>query len=161
MGYETEMRELAKQYGVQVEEMGMPFSGHWQIKGKLLVNYYPKSSKRTAYVAGTTAGRKNVTPEEAIKMSLEPPKIAPKELKDERGKNSRSLRRKMLKGRMQCKCNWCDTMIDLDTSTVDHVIPLHRGGLDNANNRVLACRPCNQKRGHDMPEIKESGRSFK
>jgi 5-methylcytosine-specific restriction endonuclease McrA len=44
--------------------------------------------------------------------------------------------------------------LTLDTSTMDHVIPLHRGGLDNANNRVLACEPCNSKRGHDMPELK-------
>ena len=38
---------------------------------------------------------------------------------------------------------------------MDHLVPLHRGGLDNPNNWVIACEPCNQARGHAMPELTE------
>ncbi len=152
----TELKKLAKEAGIEIEEPGILCkNGHYKIKGKLLVNYYPLSVRKTAYVDGTTKGIKHVTPAQAIAMSMTQPEIAVAHIKDSRSRNSRKLRKKMLKGRARCKCHWCETMIDLDTSTVEHVIPLDRGGLNNANNRVLACSPCNNKRGNSMPEIAE------
>jgi len=41
-----------------------------------------------------------------------------------------------------------------ETATLDHVIPISRGGLNNANNYVIACEPCNSERGNNMPEVK-------
>lgn len=126
--------------------------GHFQIRGALLVNYYPLSKRRTAYVDATTQGRAHCSPADAVALSWEPPAIVPKELQAKRrGKHSRRWRRQLLV--LDAHCYWCRKPLDLDTSTVDHVVPLARGGLDNANNRVLACEPCNKGRGHDMPEI--------
>lgn len=148
-----ELKRIAESRGIQVIDRG---NGHLQlVGGPLLVNYYPESKKRTAYVAGTTARRTYVSPQKAVEMCFDPPSIhgAPK---DSRSTHSRAIRRRMLrKGK---ECHWCGVELTLDTSTIDHVIPLHRGGLDNANNRVLACEPCNSKRGHEMPELKGNPR---
>jgi len=146
-----DLHELCAARGLKVVDRGQ---GHLQIVGgPLLVNYYPLAKKRSAYVAGTTSRRVGVTPEQVVEMAFHPPPIASKEMKVERKGNYRPLKRRMFAGRKQVKCHWCPTMITLDEATIDHVIPLHRGGLDNANNRVLACEPCNNRRGHAMPEL--------
>ena len=49
--------------------------GHVQIKGKLLVNYYPLSKNRTAYIAGTRRGFKNIGHKQAVTMALVVPQI--------------------------------------------------------------------------------------
>lgn len=147
----TQLRKLANGRGLEIVDRGQ---GHIQlIGGPLLVNYYPLAKKRSAYVAGTTSRVVNVTPEQVVEMAFRPPQIASAGHKDERKGNYRPLKRRMLRGRKKVKCHWCPAMIGLDDATIDHVIPLYRGGLDNANNRVLACEPCNHKRGHAMPEL--------
>lgn len=128
-------------------------NGHFQIRGRLLVNYYPFSKRRSAYIAGTTGGRHDVSPTEAVTMAfVAPPTIRQDDMAN-RKKNSRAKRAAMLK-RGFTKCVWCGCQLDLDNSTIEHIIPLKRGGLDNANNRTLACVPCNSSRGHDMPELR-------
>lgn len=145
------LKQLAEQRGLKVVEKA---PGHFHLTGgPLLVNYYPTSKKRTAYVAGTTGRRSGVTPEQAVEMCFTPPTVRGITRFDPRRGKYRPVRRRMMKGQKQVKCHWCPTMITLDTSTLDHVIPLYRGGLDNANNRVLACHPCNTRRGHAMPEL--------
>ena len=149
MSIADHLTKVAEARGLKVVERG---KGHFQvIGGPLLVNWYPFSSKQSAYVAGTTARKTRVTAEQAVEMAFLPPLIAASGQKDDRKGNYRAQRRKMLK--FSNKCHWCGEKLTLDTSTMDHVIPLHRGGLDNANNRVLACESCNSRRGHDMPEL--------
>ena len=41
-----------------------------------------------------------------------------------------------------------------ETATIEHYVPLGLGGLDNRNNMVLACDPCNSERGCSMKELK-------
>jgi 5-methylcytosine-specific restriction endonuclease McrA len=147
------LEELAAERGLAVVDRG---NGHIQLTGgPLLVNYYPTSKRRSAYVAGTTRRYEHVLPESAVAMCFNPPGVR-RALNATRKGNYRSIRRKMMHGQSEVKCHWCPTMITLNTSTLDHVIPLFKGGLDNANNRVLACEPCNNKRGHDMPELQEA-----
>ena len=124
-------------------------NGHIQLKGPLLVNYYPYSKTRSAYVAGTKKAAKQVTPDQAIAMCFEAP--SNQGATDSRSGGSREKRKKMLKKIKGCR--WCGIKLTLDTSTIEHVIPLARGGLDHSNNRTLACQPCNERRGSDMPEL--------
>lgn len=134
-------------------------NGHYQIQGKLLVNYYPFSKNRTAYVAGTTSGYPHVSPKRAVEMAMTRPDLVSADQKDKRSTNTRKIRKRLLRGRACVKCHWCPTIIDLDTSTLDHIIPIAAGGLDNDNNRTLACEPCNRARGHAMPELNETHES--
>lgn len=147
---ETELRDAAAARGATVHMAG---AGHFHIRGQLLVNYYPFGKKQTAYVAGTTHGVHHCTPKQAVAMAFEAPPMATAAKKDTRATHSRRIRRRLLKSKGR-HCHWCQAPITLNTSTIEHVVPLARGGLDNDNNRVLACEPCNTKRGHDMPELK-------
>lgn len=125
-------------------------NGHIQLKGPLLVNYYPLSKNRSAYVAGTTKKVTGVDYKAAVDMCFKAPVCNGK--KDKRSGNSRQKRRALLKKGIK-NCYWCKKPLTLDTSTLEHKIPLARGGLDNANNRTLACKKCNEARADDMPEL--------
>lgn len=148
MQYERDLRSAAKQRGAQVADCG---NGHFQIRGRLLVNYYPSSKKRTAYVAGTTHGKTHVSPTEAVAMAFDAPPIE-RGQKAKRSKNTKKARARII-ARNGPNCHWCQAMLTLETSTLDHVIPISRGGLNNPNNMVLACEPCNKGRGNAMPEV--------
>lgn len=44
------------------------------------------------------------------------------------------------------KCKWCGKQLDRNTCTVDHIIPLSKGGTNWVSNLVPACRPCNSSK---------------
>lgn len=46
------------------------------------------------------------------------------------------------------ECATCGAQKDI---TIDHVIPLSRGGTDDLENLVLLCRTCNSKKGDNNP----------
>lgn len=43
-------------------------------------------------------------------------------------------------------CAYCGRRIDLPKRTIDHVIPLSRGGAHHPDNLVMACGPCNSSK---------------
>ena len=48
-------------------------------------------------------------------------------------------------------CVWCHKSIPFEIATIEHVIPIAKGGLRNdRRNLALACAPCNQVRGSSM-----------
>ncbi|MEL7500044.1 MAG: HNH endonuclease signature motif containing protein [Planctomycetota bacterium] len=49
------------------------------------------------------------------------------------------------------RCVYCDLRISGPSMTVDHVVPLSRGGSDIESNRVWACRTCNQFKADRTP----------
>ena len=125
-------------------------NGHIQIKGALTVNYYPESKKRTAYVCGMVGSAKHVDPKKAVAMANEPP--FNNGFKSPRLKTYKKPKENLLS--KNAHCYWCDKPLTKETATLDHVIPISRGGLNNANNYVIACEPCNSGRGNSMPEVK-------
>jgi len=44
-------------------------------------------------------------------------------------------------------CAYCSEYVGLRASTVDHVIPLVKGGRDDETNWVVSCWDCNQTKG--------------
>jgi len=44
-------------------------------------------------------------------------------------------------------CQYCGMQVSLKTGTIDHVVPRSKGGLHTWENVVIACIPCNQKKG--------------
>lgn len=157
----TYLRKLAEKRRpgeVQIFDCG---NGHIQIQGRLLVNYYPESRKRTAYLDATKEGRHGISPEQALKMAFQAPPIT--DVRAKRSKQSGAKRRMLAKAVSiggKYRCMWCVELFDKSELTVEHVIPLARGGLDNSNNKGLACQPCNNGRGHDMPELARAGRKI-
>jgi len=46
------------------------------------------------------------------------------------------------------ECYWCG----MDADTVDHIIPVAKGGLDIDDNLVAACRKCNFSKQDKLPD---------
>lgn len=143
-----EMRQLCERHKLELRLLN--HGQHWQIVGgPIIVNYYPVTG--TVYVDGTKKGF-NGSPNDAIQAAINPPPIT-KNRDKRRGERSRKrLRRRLFK--RQKKCHWCPKVFaNAGEATIDHVKPIARGGLDNENNIVLACKKCNDERGSDMPEV--------
>lgn len=45
------------------------------------------------------------------------------------------------------RCIWCKKQLTPETATLEHIIPLSRGGDEREENHALACAGCNQGRG--------------
>lgn len=142
-----EIAEASAKTGFEYEEKA---NGHFVIKGPLTVNYYPFSKKKTAYVKSTVKGFNQVSPKQAFEMAKDEPKAGKKT--DKRRGNYRNERQR-LHNKGVNNCHWCGCELTIDTSTLEHIIPLGAGGLDNRNNYTLACEPCNSGRGSGMPEL--------
>lgn len=64
-----------------------------------------------------------------------------------KGKTKEAIRREI---RLRDKvCRYC---IENPAESVDHVIPLSRGGKDSRDNMVGCCIPCNLRKGNQTPE---------
>ena len=45
-------------------------------------------------------------------------------------------------------CFYCRRCFAYDELTIDHLIPVVRGGSNTVDNLLLACKPCNSRKGH-------------
>lgn len=62
----------------------------------------------------------------------------------------RALRKGALRDCSQ-RCVYCATPLDQHSATLDHVVPLARGGAHDPGNVVAACGPCNRLKGDLLP----------
>lgn len=59
--------------------------------------------------------------------------------------------------RDQWKCGYCGTHVDSKNATLDHVVPLSKGGKSSWDNLVTACKACNYLKADKVgikPKIK-------
>jgi 5-methylcytosine-specific restriction endonuclease McrA len=63
-------------------------------------------------------------------------------------KNKVPFTKKNVFVRDKFKCGYCGSNQNL---TVDHIIPTSRGGKNNFDNCITACRPCNNKKDRRTP----------
>ena len=49
------------------------------------------------------------------------------------------------------KCYYCGGEILPKELTMDHIVPIIRGGKSAKNNLVTACKDCNSKKKHSLP----------
>jgi len=61
--------------------------------------------------------------------------------------DSKRLWRRAVKQHFKCTCVYCGETYEEKELTLDHVIPLSRGGETLTKNIVCACRKCNQDKG--------------
>ncbi len=69
--------------------------------------------------------------------------------KIERGRIRRDIKKSVLE-RDNYRCQFCFEKFDPSELTIDHLIPLAAGGLDEITNYVTCCMPCNQRKA-DLP----------
>ncbi len=72
--------------------------------------------------------------------------------KQERAK-ARALRKSPWWGQMLAKgeCSYCGEMFSKEDLTMDHKIPVSRGGRSTKGNIVVSCKECNTKKKHLTP----------
>ena len=78
--------------------------------------------------------------------------ISETEIKREREK-ARALRKtRWWKQRLaRGTCYYCGRSFAPDELTMDHIIPIIRGGKSTKNNIATACKDCNNKKKHLLP----------
>jgi 5-methylcytosine-specific restriction enzyme A len=66
---------------------------------------------------------------------------------------ARALRRtQWWQGLLQAgRCHYCGTEVGRQALTVDHIVPLARGGRSTRGNMVPACKPCNSAKKWQTP----------
>lgn len=130
---------------------------HWQVcGGARVVNFYPYSKHGpTIYIQGTAAGIVGVTLKGVIAAANSVPKH--QQLKrratrrvEPRQRRQDKTRRKILFSRQRGLCHWCQQPVPFKQSTLDHVIPLSKGGSNGTDNLVMACHPCNAERENNV-----------
>jgi 5-methylcytosine-specific restriction endonuclease McrA len=68
-------------------------------------------------------------------------------LKAQQLKNTRWWRKKKEKG----ICYYCGRRVPASEITMDHIVPLIRGGKSTKSNIVAACKECNNKKRYLLP----------
>ena len=53
------------------------------------------------------------------------------------------------------KCGYCLTTVNAKNATIDHVIPVSKGGKNTYDNIVTCCGSCNRKKGDTQLKVLE------
>ena len=78
--------------------------------------------------------------------------VSEAEIKKERAKarearHSAWWKRRLAEGR----CHYCRKKFSVQELTMDHIVPLVRGGKSTKGNMVPACKECNNRKKHMLP----------
>lgn len=78
--------------------------------------------------------------------------ISEAEIKREREKSRELRKSRWWKNRLaQGICHWCGKRFAPDELTMDHIVPVTRGGKASRNNVVPACKECNSRKKYLLP----------
>jgi 5-methylcytosine-specific restriction endonuclease McrA len=78
--------------------------------------------------------------------------VSEQEIRRERDKSREFRRSRWWQNRLALgRCHWCGGAFPPEELTMDHVIPLSRGGKASRNNLVPACKQCNSSKKYLLP----------
>lgn len=128
--------------------------GHWQIKGgKYTVNYYPDTKRGPRkHVNGTRGATQAPSIQNVIHAAFNGTAGTKPGTRTTNVKYIHRVKRKLLKKDPHCR--YCGCKLTFTTATIDHLFPLSQGGHNGMDNLVLACQPCNHKKGAKLPKGK-------
>ena len=52
-----------------------------------------------------------------------------------------------------CKCGHCGKTLTVQESTVDHIIPVYKGGLNDEFNLIALCHDCNEEKSSFLYDV--------
>lgn len=139
--YKT-LNAMARAYNLKLVTHG-PY--HWQVLGgKFMVNYYP--SKKSIYVQGMTKGERWCELAHVIEAAVgsDLPRTVPKAKR-----RTLSHIKKKLYAKSD-RCAICTHPMKYEEASVDHVIPLSRGGSNRQDNLQLAHKSCNTEKDNKL-----------
>jgi len=62
-------------------------------------------------------------------------------------RSQRRLKTKIFGNKQSIPCVFCSTLLSFNDATIEHVIPLSKGGTHNHENLTISCFDCNNERG--------------
>lgn len=78
--------------------------------------------------------------------------VTEEEIKREREKSRELRRSRWWKNRVALgRCHWCGERFPAEELTMDHIVPVTRGGKASRNNVVPSCRECNSRKKYLLP----------
>lgn len=78
--------------------------------------------------------------------------VSEQEIRRERDKSRELRRSRWWRNRLaQGHCHWCGGTFPANELTMDHIIPLSRGGKGSRNNVVPSCKQCNNNKKYLLP----------
>lgn len=78
--------------------------------------------------------------------------VTEEEIRRERDKSRELRKSRWWKNRIaQGRCHWCGNRFSPDELTMDHIVPVARGGKASRNNVVPACKDCNSRKKYLLP----------
>ena len=80
--------------------------------------------------------------EAADSFIIDPSLISKEKAKARELRQSQWWKRELAKG----KCHYCEGKFPKNELTMDHVVPLARGGRSTRGNVVVSCKECNNKK---------------
>lgn len=144
------IERLAREHRFEFKVTGSGGATHVQVRGVILVNWYPLSQRQMMYVSGTVAGVISATAKQVISAARGIDIRTGQQKFAERKRSYAADTDRLFK--LHCgRCFWCKTITPRKLGTTDHVIALSKGGANNMNNYVYACHGCNQRRGNALP----------
>ena len=131
---------------------------HWQVRGgRFIVNYYP--TKDTIYVNGTHSAKGCQIKGDfarALRLANEAPPVGRSHAERHGPKWIRRMRRKLYASHPYCFI--CGVKFNNPReATLEHIIPLARGGSHGEDNLALSHQSCNLAKGHDLKEPPTQG----
>jgi 5-methylcytosine-specific restriction endonuclease McrA len=120
---------------------------HIQYIGKVTSNYYPSSSK--IYITKTTKGFVG-TEAEAEHYADVPEDIPEGAIPLSERKNSYASLRNRLYKNGKTNCHICGEYVEKCDASIEHIIPLSKGGSNLLDNLSISHRKCNELRGNSF-----------
>lgn len=78
--------------------------------------------------------------------------ISEAEIRKEREKSRELRKSRWWKNKLaQGVCHWCQGNFCAEELTMDHIVPVARGGKTSRNNVVPACKECNNHKKYLLP----------
>lgn len=151
----SEFKSIIEEAGLTPKECA---SNHWQILGGIRpVNLHLDQRGKLAcvYINGMSKGMRspNVSLETAI-AAAKYGAIQPEVCED------RPSRKQMRKLRSEVydtekNCHWCAKALAWGETTLDHKIPLAKGGTNRRDNLCISCKECNSEKSDQAtwPEV--------
>lgn len=138
-----QMKKRVEGTGVTLEKFG---EYHYQLRGVFIVNIWP--SKTKYYVEGTNKSGRYNSLDDLVSLSIGEKNPPEAEIKVKR---INLKKQKALLWEQSHVCFSCGKEIEtFDQATVEHKIPLSRGGSNRLSNLALSHGNCNQVRGNDI-----------
>jgi len=78
--------------------------------------------------------------------------VSEAEIRREREKSRELRKSRWWKNRLaQGRCHYCNGSFSPDELTMDHIVPVTRGGKASRNNVVPCCKECNSRKKYLLP----------